>query len=115
MLSEDEYTNLAHRELLALIQTLDELASDDVDCEMENDIVTLEFADDITYVINSHRAARQIWMAADRTAWHFDWVPESLSWVAKKNGDELWSAIRRVLSTKLPPEDVELRIQRPER
>ena len=32
----------------------------------------LDLRDGTKIVINSHRAARQIWMAADRTAWHFD-------------------------------------------
>jgi CyaY protein len=40
-------------------------------------------------------------MAAERNAWHFDWDVERSAWVAKKNGDELWSALSRVLSKKL--------------
>lgn len=101
MLEEVEYLRLAERELTALVNTLDELALDDLDCEFSEGILTLEFGDGSSYVINSHRAAGQIWMAAERTAWHFDWNGESQSWTAAKNGDELWEAVRRCLTAKL--------------
>lgn len=101
MLSESEYVDLAHAELLRLVSVLDRIETESLDCELENDIITLELSDDTTYVINSHRAARQIWMAADRTAWHFDWNPARSAWIAAKTGDELWAVVRRVLSPKL--------------
>jgi len=102
MLSETEYVVLAQAELRMLINALDQLESDELDCELENDILTLEVGDGATYVINSHRAARQIWMAAERTAWHFDWNAERSAWIALKSGDELWQTVRRLLSSKLP-------------
>jgi CyaY protein len=40
-------------------------------------------------------------MAAERSAWHFDWAPEQSQWIALKTGDELWSTVERVLSEKL--------------
>ncbi len=101
MLSESEYVELAQAELAHLVSALDRLETELLDCELENDILTLEFSDDTTYVINSHRAARQIWMAAERTAWHFDWEPQEKRWIAQKTGDELWDTVRRVLVPKL--------------
>lgn len=101
MLSESEYVDLAHAELSRLVAALDRIDTDALDCELENDIITMELPDDTTYVINSHRAARQIWMAAERTAWHFDWDPARAAWIATKTGDELWATVRRVLSPQL--------------
>jgi len=101
MLSEDEYVSMAQEELAALIRRIDELDSDDLESELENDIITLEFGDDATYIINSHRAARQIWMAAERKAWHFDWDVEAGAWIAKKTGEELWEMVRQVVGNKL--------------
>jgi len=101
MLSEEDYVELASRELRLLVDVLDEQMEDSVDAELESDILTIEFADGSRYVINSHRAARQIWMAADRTAWHFDWDPARSCWVAQKTGDELWAALSRALQAKL--------------
>jgi CyaY protein len=101
MLSEDDYLARAGRELRLLVNALDGELADELDAELESDILTIEFPDGSRYVVNSHRAARQIWMAAERTAWHFDWSPEHSSWIATKTGDELWSALGRALSQKL--------------
>jgi CyaY protein len=40
-------------------------------------------------------------MAAERSAWHFDWDAEAERWIAKKTGDELWSTLTRVIQNKL--------------
>jgi CyaY protein len=98
-LEEREYDERALPELRALVEAVDSI--DDVEAELASDILSLEFADGSTYVINSHRAARQIWLAAERSAWHFDWLPAEQRWVAQKSGDELWSALSRLLEKKL--------------
>jgi CyaY protein len=100
-LDEAEYEARALPELRALVDALDALDSDALEAELANDILTLEFADGARYVVNSHRAARQIWMAADRTAWHFDWSSDKSAWIAHKTGDELWSTLGRVVGDKL--------------
>jgi CyaY protein len=100
-ISEADYDALALPELRALVHALDELELSGVECELSSDILTLELDGGARYVLNSHRAARQIWMAAERSAWHFDWEPARSAWIAKKTGDELWSTLSRVLTSKL--------------
>jgi len=100
MLSEAEYEARAFPELRALLGALDKL-DEPIEAELESDILTIEFGDGTRYIINSHRAARQIWMAADRSAWHFDWVDDRGAWIASKTADELWATIARVIGEKL--------------
>ena len=100
-ITEEDYEARALPELRALVQALDELELANVECELSSDILTIELSDGGRYVVNSHRAARQIWMAAERNAWHFDWDEARAAWIAKKTGDELWGTLSRVLSTKL--------------
>ena len=97
-LSESQYLSLASAELEQLLTALDEVG-DDVEAELGGDILNIEFADDSKFVINSHRAARQIWMAAGTTAWHFDYDGER--WVSSKTREELWSVVEQALSSKL--------------
>jgi CyaY protein len=97
--TEAEYEAVAFPELKALIRALDALDESDIQAELAGDILTVEFEDGARYVINSHRAARQLWMAAERSAWHFDFA--DARWVAKKSGDELWSTLTTVLEKKL--------------
>jgi CyaY protein len=100
-LDEQEYDARAQTELLALVDALDALDSDAFEAELSSDILSVEFRDGAKFVINSHRAARQIWMAADRSAWHFDWDSAGERWVAGKSGDELWSTLSKVLEARL--------------
>jgi CyaY protein len=99
--SEADYEARAIPELRALLDAIDAIDDDRVEAELASDILTLEFSDGARYVLNSHRAARQIWMAAERSAWHYDWVPERSAWIASKTGDELWATLERVLGEKL--------------
>jgi CyaY protein len=98
-LTEQEFERAADEALRALESALIDL--DGLEVGLEMGILTLEFGDGTKYVVNSHRAARQIWMAAERSAWHFDYRPEGRRWIAAKTGDELWDALATVTSRKL--------------
>jgi CyaY protein len=100
-ITEQDYEERALPELRSLVAALDTIDAPGIECELASDILTIEFESGDRYVVNSHRAARQIWMAAERSAWHFDWDDAAGSWIAKKTGDELWSTLARVLSSKL--------------
>jgi CyaY protein len=100
-LDEAEYERRAQSELVALRDSLDDLDSESVEAELASGILTVEFLDGTRFVINSHRAARQIWMAARHRAWHFDWSPDTAAWRATKTGDELWAALAAAVSEQL--------------
>lgn len=99
-LSEQQFDAAGDRSLRALDRQINEIP-EGVEADLESGILTLEFDDGEKYVVNSHRAARQIWMAAARTAWHFDYRPAEDRWVAQKTGEELWSTLEEVLTRKL--------------
>src|SRR5262249_35288060 len=98
-ISEQDFERAADAELHALERALSDV--DGLEVDLESGILTLEFADGVKYIVNSHRAARQIWMAAERSAWHFDPKGEPPRWIAGKSGDELRATIEGVISRKL--------------
>ena len=100
-MTETEYEAVAVPELKALVRALDAIEAPEMEAELASDILTIEFGDGARFVVNSHRAARQIWMAAELTAWHFDWVAEKTAWIAAKSGEELWATLEGVLSRRL--------------
>ena len=100
-LSESDYDSLAQPELQRLIASLDAVTNDEIEAELASDILTIEFSDGTRYVLNSHRAARQIWLSAERSAWHFDFESAAQAWIAAKTGDELWATLARLVSDKL--------------
>ncbi|MFX8516263.1 iron donor protein CyaY, partial [Acinetobacter baumannii] len=65
------------------------------------DVVTVEFPDDATFVINSHRAAKQIWVSAELSASHFNYDEKLEKWFDSKNGEELWDRLTGATSRKL--------------
>jgi CyaY protein len=95
-----DYDRLASGELQRLLLALDAV-EDTVDTELSDGILSLEFSDGARYLVNSHRAARQIWMAANTKAWHFDYDPQSGRWVAGRSSAELWTTLSGLLSEKL--------------
>lgn len=98
-LTEPEFERVADDTLRALERALSDVDSIEIDLQMG--VLTIEFADNTKYVVNSHRAAKQIWMAAERTAWHFDPRAQGREWRANKDGSELWSTVEATLSRKL--------------
>ena len=100
-MTEAEYEAVAIPELKALVRALDAIETPDMEAELASDILTVEFTDGARFVVNSHRAARQIWMAAELTAWHFDWLADRKAWIASKSGEELWTALEQALSRHL--------------
>ncbi len=98
-LPEPEFEHLASAELNRLLEAVI-ACSDGLDPDLQSGVLTIVFEDGLKYVINSHRAARQIWMAAERNAWHFDYDTPSHTW-RTPSGDELWNAVSRVLGNKL--------------
>lgn len=114
VLSEEDYECLASETLERLVSGFDaceiegpedvfqgSARAEPFEAELQGGILTIEFRDGTKYVVNSHRAARQIWMAAERSAWHFDWVSDRGSWISAKTGEELWATLERVVSQKL--------------
>jgi CyaY protein len=77
------------------------LEHDTLDVDLAGDVLTLEFEDGAQFVINAHSAAGQVWMAANRNAWHFDYQADSKTWVAAKTGDELMATVSATVGKKL--------------
>ena len=103
-LDEQQYYERASATLHELLDVLDELSQNSneaFEVEFANDILTLDFPDGVRFVINSHRAARQIWMAANTSAWHFNWHADVQQWLCSKSSANLWQVVTEQLSRKL--------------
>lgn len=97
-LSERDFERLADEELNRLVEALTE-ATDEIDPDLQMGVLSINFEDGTKFVVNSHRAARQIWMAAERKAWHFDYDPDKKAWIA--GDDELWQTVTGAVSRQV--------------
>jgi CyaY protein len=93
---DTRFEHLAHEEMTYLEDRLGELDPDDADLTVSAGVLRVDLRDGTKIVINSHRAARQIWMAAVATAWHFDPLDDG-RWLASRTNEELRATLARLL------------------
>jgi CyaY protein len=94
------FDKVSRGELSEIEDALADVDPDDVEVSSSDGILRLDLRDGIRIVINTHRAARQIWMAAVSTAWHFDRDPDG-KWRARRTGEELRETLARVVRERL--------------
>jgi len=95
-MTEAEFEQLAEQ-TLGRVEAALETAQVDADVEMkEGGILELEFADGSKLIVNRHRAAREIWVAARSGGFHFRW--DGAAWRDTRDGAELFGALSRLIS-----------------
>ena len=96
---DDKFEKVAEAMISRIERAVSTFDPDEIEVEMSGDVLNLTHASGQKIVINRHRAARQIWMAAQRKAWHFDPDADGKTW---KVGDaELVSQLEQVLTSLL--------------
>ncbi len=100
-IDRETFVREATRALKSLDAELGDLDPDALDVVLSGDVLTLNFADGSSFIVNAHSAAGQVWLAAGRTAWHFDWHADRGEWIAARQNDELMTTLRRVVHAKL--------------
>lgn len=86
-MDELAFEKVAYEKLNALELALEDVDPDIIEVSSSDGVLKLACSSGPTIVINSHRAARQIWMAAVSSAWHFDFKDDK--WVDSKTAEEL--------------------------
>lgn len=101
-MDEVTFDKIARDELRHIEEQLMDVDPDDIEVSSGDGMLTLELRDGVRVVVNSHRAARQIWMAAVATAWHFDLDETDGRWrTPGSKPDELRSTLRRVIQERI--------------
>jgi CyaY protein len=101
-MDESRYQKLAEVALRTIEDLLKDVDAEVVDFERAGDVLTLTFASGKKAVINTQRPTRQLWLAANARAWHFDYVEPAGTtagrWMDDKGqGVELVAQIRAIV------------------
>ena len=99
-MDEASFDRVAREEIRHIEDAFADIDPDLVEVTSSDGVLKLDLRDGTKIVINSHRAARQIWMAAVASAWHFDPGSDG-RWVAGKSGEELRSTVEKVLRERI--------------
>ncbi len=90
-------------------QTLDDIQNrlsdqdglDDVDIDMIDGVMTLEFEDGAQIILNRQEAAQQIWLSSPEGPAHFGYSEQEGAWIDDRNGEDLHQVLVRILAGKL--------------
>jgi CyaY protein len=97
-MDESAYQHLADITFRRIEDAFKDVDPDQVDCERAGDVITLTFRGNKRCVINTQRPTRQIWLAANARAWHFNYDPTHARWVDDKRPDaELFGTLSEVV------------------
>jgi len=99
-MDESTFDQLAREEMADLETAFDDVDPDEVETATADGVLKLVLRDGVTVVINTQRPARQLWMAAVASAWHFDYDASDKRW-RTKDGDELRGTLRAVVKERL--------------
>lgn len=100
-MDEALFDRIADEELRHLESKLGALDPDEVEVDVSSGVLTLTLGGGGTVVVNSHRAARQIWLAAFRRAWHFTPARDGDTWRWRTETDDLRATLGKLLGDKL--------------
>jgi len=99
-MDEARFEKLAGEELVALEERLRD--QDGLEADLANGILTLELDDGgPNIVVNSHAAARQIWVAANLAAAHFGFDEKTSRWFDTRSGEELRQKLGALVSERV--------------
>ena len=95
-MSEADFDGLADTALEQIERALD-ASGVEADIEPKGDgVLELTFEDGARIVINRHRAAREIWVAARSGGFHYRWDGDA--WKDTRDGGELFAALSKLIS-----------------
>jgi CyaY protein len=97
-MSQPDFDALADRALEQIQRALDASGVEvDIEAKAEG-VIELEFEDGSRMVINRHRAAGEIWVAARSGGFHYRW--DGAAWRDTRDGSELFAALSRLVSAQ---------------
>ncbi len=70
----------------------------DLDFDLVDGVLTLEFDDGSVLILNRQEAARQLWLASPEGPAHFNYDPLKDAWLDDRTEEELFAVLSRILS-----------------
>ena len=99
-LEESEFIQLTTQTLERFLLAIEDVEPDDADADLLDGVLTIEFEDGRTYIINRHVPLRQIWLSSPVSgAGHFD--HRDGAWIADRDGRNLAVTLSAELSDLL--------------
>ena len=97
-MTDSAYQQLADVAFKHIENAFRDVDAEDVDLDRAGDVITLTFKSGVRCVVNTQRPTRQVWLAANARAWHFDFDVTTQRWMDDKGlGIELFATVGRIV------------------
>ena len=97
-MSQLDFDALSESALEQIRQAL-EASGIDADVELKAEgVLEVEFESGSKMIINRHRAAQEVWVAARAGGFHFRW--DGTAWRNTRDGNELFAALSKLVSAE---------------
>ena len=97
-MSEPTFNELSGALIKRVRDGLDGCDPDVVECVPDAEVIKIVFPSGAPFVLNTQRPVREIWLAADRQAWHFRF--DGAAWKDKRSSDELFATLQQVVKAR---------------
>jgi len=99
-LTEHQFRRVVSDLLSHLADQLDTVESDDIDPVLSDGVLSCSFEElGGTFVLSQQVPVRELWLSANRTAWHFCYNGDN--WPERDKGDDLLAVLNKLFSDKL--------------
>lgn len=99
-MEEPEFRHLVSETLRDLADQLDTVEDDDIDPVLSDGVLSCTFEQrGGTFVLSQQVPTRELWLSANRTAWHFRY--QDGAWPERDSGEDLLAVLGKLFSDKL--------------
>jgi iron-sulfur cluster assembly protein CyaY len=87
--------------LAKIAKWLDDFDPDEVDYDLADGALTIEFADGTRFILSRQAATSQLWLAAGAHGFHYGYDAAGDAWIDDKDGHELRGKLAELIAEKL--------------
>ena len=100
-MNEPQFRALVAAALSQIFEQLDAPDTDDLDPVLSDGVLTCNFEGGGTFVLSQQVPARELWLSANFTAWHFCWDDAKKSWTERDSKEPMAPLLSRLFAEKL--------------
>lgn len=99
-MTETEFRTFVKQVLTDLFDQIDQIDTDDIDPVLSDGVVKVDFEETGgTYVLSQQVPVQELWLSANRTAWHFRYVDGT--WLERDTKAPMLPLLSKLFSDKL--------------
>jgi CyaY protein len=97
-MDDARYEQLAVDTLNRVVDLFEDVEPEDADVDPTGDVIRIALRNGAQIVVNTQRAAHQIWLAGGQRGWHFSYDEPGERWLDDRGqGEELFATLRALV------------------